>query len=234
MSDGLLEYTFCSKAGAVEPDTAKMVVIDRARRLVHFQNCHLRGRIFSLRAQPLETFAFDEILAVYERGRRGDKDPRSVYVITPTGKALVIGQDDSGITFDEFYQQMHAMAPDDLRAPAEEHPLMPLLYVVGGLLGMTLFLSQMPRDSEKAWMVLGGGLGIVLGIGGVFWTVRLAHQWLGIKLPLPIGLGLVGALAGLVLFFSPILTLVGFLVGLSTGVVLERRKSRGREARGEA
>src|SRR5262245_5626153 len=90
-------------------------------------------------------------------------------------------------------------------------------------------------------MVLAGILGVVSGIAGIYWAVRVSHRWFGVKLALPLGLGIVGALAGLVVFFQVVcpfvegngihaglLLAVGSLAGFLLGAVLEKRKSRGR------
>jgi hypothetical protein len=161
-------------------------------------------------------------------------------VITPTGKAHIPRTAPVG-AFEELYQQLLALAPNDLRAPAEEHPLMVPVYVAGGLGGMAPLLYLMPRNSSAALLILAGLLGIILGIAAVFWAVRLGQRWFGVNLTVPLGMGIVGALAGLVAFFAIVCAIVegneihlsillvgGFLAGVTSGTVLENRKSRDR------
>jgi hypothetical protein len=239
LSDDLLVYRFSQKHGAAGPESEsdRAVIVDRGNQVIHFRNCHTPRRFFALRAQPLVSCQFDEILAAYRGRLRGAV---WVDVITPTGKARIPRTDPEGV-YEELTQQLLALAPNDLRAPAEEHPLMVPVYVAGGLGGMVPLLYLMPRNSSAAVMILAGLLGIVLGIGAVFWTVRLGQGWFGVKLTLPLGLGIAGALAGLVAFFAIVCAVVegngihlsillvgGFLAGATSGAVLENRKSRGR------
>lgn len=242
LSDDVLVYRFEKKAGAGEAgsDFERAVILDRGNQVVHFWNCHSPRRFFAVRAQPLVTCRFDEVLAAYE-GRH--RDAVWVDVITPTGKARIPKADPAG-GFDDLCRQLRALAPDDRRAPAEEHPLMILVYVAGGLAGLVALLCALPRDSGAPATTLAGLLGVVSGIAGVYWAVRLSHRWFGVKLALPLGLGIVGALAGLVAFFEivcavttgngihlSILLAGGFLAGVISGAVLEHRKSRPRGGR---
>jgi hypothetical protein len=242
-SNDLLVYTISRKQGAAGPgsESDRSVIVDRGNQVIHFRNCHTPRRFLALRAQPLVTCRFDEMLAAYRGGSRGAV---WVDVITPTGKAHIPRTDPEGV-FEELYQQLLALAPNDLRAPAEEHPLMVPVYVAGGLGGMVPLLYLMPKNSSAAVMILAGLLGIVLGIAAVFWTVRLGQRWFGVKLALPLGLGIAGALAGLIAFFQVVCAFVqgngihlsillggGFLAGVTSGVVLENRKSRARGVRG--
>jgi hypothetical protein len=239
LSDDLLVYRFERQVGAGEAgsDFERAVIIDRGNQVIHFCNCHSRRTFFALRAQPLVTCRFDEVLAAYQ-GRH--REAVWIDVLTPTGKARIPKADPAG-GFDDLCQQLRHLAPDDLRAPAEEHPLMILVYVAGGLGGLVAPLCAMPRDSGAPATVLAGIFGVVSGIAGVYWAVRLSHRWFGVKLALPLGLGIVGALAGLVVFFqvvcafvvgneihAGILLAVGSLAGFLLGAVLEKRKSRGR------
>jgi hypothetical protein len=117
--------------------------------------------------------------------------------------------------------------------------MMILVYVAGGLAGLVAPLCATPKDSGAPATVLAGILGVVSGIAGVYRTVRLSHRWFGVKLVLPLGLGIVGALAGLFAFFQVVCAVVtsngihlsillaaGFLAGVTYGAVLENRKSR--------
>ncbi|WP_143393767.1 DUF308 domain-containing protein [Fimbriiglobus ruber] len=240
LSDDLLVYKFDKKCGTVGTkwDFCRAVVVDRGNETVHFWNCHTPRTFFALRAQRLISCRFDEILAVY-RGRT--RNTEWADVVTPTGKAHIV-RIEAAEEFDELCRQLLVLAPNDLRAPAEEHPLIALVYVAGGLGGMLPFLYLMPKDSGTAEMILAGLLGIVSGIAGVYWTARLCHRWFGVKLALPFGLGIVGALAGVFVFFKvvcsfvegndihlTILLVAGFLAGATAGVVREKRKSRRRD-----
>lgn len=236
LEGGQGEYTFGTKPGGADSGKARAVVFDGDRRVVHFRNRHVPGRFFAVRALPHETFGYDEILAVY---RGTTKSGVGVLeVVTTRGKARITGYNDAGLTFDEVAQRLCALAPNDRRSPAEEHPIMPLLYTVGGLAGLVLFLALLGELCRvvgvrglpvgpvgTAGLVVTGLAGIVSGVAGVFWTTRLAHRWLGIKIALPLGLGVAGALGGLILVFSPVAVLIGFAAGLVTGAVMERRKS---------
>lgn len=241
LSDDLLVYRFDRKGrpSGPESDFERAVIIDRGHQAVHFWNCHTPRAFFALRSQPLVSFRFDEILAVYRCANRG---AAWLEVLTRAGKATV-PRTGPGDLFEELHQQLRVLAPNDIRAPAEEHPLILPVYVVGGIGGMLALLYATPRNSGPPVLILSGLLGILLGVAGVFWTVRLAHRWFGVKLALPLGLAVLGALAGVFAFFSIvcafvqgngihlcILLALGTLAGVTTGVVLERRKSSRRSA----
>ena len=242
LSGNLLVYSFEKKAGAGEvgAESERSLIVDRDNQVVHFRNCHIPRTFLALRARPLVTCRFDEVLAAYQ-GRH--REAAWVDVITPTGKARIPKADPAG-GFDDLCRQLRSLAPDDLRAPAEEHPLMVLVYVAGGLCGLVALLCTLPKGSGAPAMILAGLLGIVSGAAGVLWTVRLGQRWFGVKLVLPLGLGIVGAFAGLVAYFQvvcaivpgngiqlSILLVAGFLAGVTYGAVLERSKSRRLSAR---
>src|SRR5947209_1777138 len=101
LSDDLLVYKFKKKHGnaGAKSDFERAVIVDRGNQVIHFWNSHTLRKFFALRAQPLVTCRFDEILAAHRGQHRGAV---WVDVITPTGKAHIPRTDPTEM-FDELY-----------------------------------------------------------------------------------------------------------------------------------
>ena len=163
-------------------------------------------------------------------------------VITSSGTAVISDKNSSGAKFADLAREMSALAPNDLRAPAETHPFMLPLCVAGALLAVIPYICLISQDRVVVWAnrlgdalgsrpavnlaMIAAGIGpIILGVASVFRAIRLAHRWFGVKLALPLGLAFFGVIASVFLRISVVSVVGVFLVGLTAGVVMERRKS---------
>lgn len=68
----------------------KSVIMDRATRMIHFQNCHVPATILPVAAQPWFSSPFNGLIDAYEyRRRKGNRELVGLIIVTLAGKATI-------------------------------------------------------------------------------------------------------------------------------------------------
>ena len=68
----------------------KSVIMDRATRIIHFQNCHVASTFLPVAAQPWFSSPFKGLIDAYEyRRRKGNREPLGLIIVTLAGKATI-------------------------------------------------------------------------------------------------------------------------------------------------
>jgi hypothetical protein len=66
------------------------VIMDRATRIIHFQNCHVPSTFLPVAAQPWFSSPFKGLIDAYEyRRRKGKREPVGLIIVTLAGKATI-------------------------------------------------------------------------------------------------------------------------------------------------
>lgn len=209
---------------------AAKVILDSEAGMVHFGNCHT-PRKFLARTSEWYSCRISDLKGVYLFCLNGEL----LTVATDSGRANIPYR---ATHYQEIRQYLMEAAPANQPEFATDNPVMPMVYVGGGLIGVgvgvVLTALLMPHSSEM-WL----GLFFLIGaVGGV-----LASHGI-VDLAQPIGYGMVGAGSGLSLVgglgpfigwaVTPVIVAVlfGAVGGVVFGCSINRKQQRKSETSG--
>lgn len=156
------ESLVCSASGWYNKPVR--VVVDLAAMMIHFQNCHVPGKFFAMKAQVWFSCPLKNVISVHRLcySHRGGTKTDFLRIVTPTGIA------DVHHTATNYEMLCVALASLTRRGPtlSTSHPVLPLLCGGGafcGIIAVFLFLPLRGSfESLLLWIVAGAIGGAVV------------------------------------------------------------------------
>ncbi len=209
--DGIAyRYVTGTKSGAV--------LVDPQRETICFVNCHVPRRMLAV-AEKQYTCPIDDIRAVH---RFSDRWGESLTIITEAGKAIVLNK---GEGFEDLWRLLKDLVPENAPGFATDDPRMGFVWVlgaIGGLFGGWYLTPERSGDTTLGLFLL---CGAIFGVVGGHLLIKIIDRWFRVNVVKAIGYGTLGAIAGLGIGSSFMLTgrwpaqtvlwatLVGFILG---------------------
>jgi uncharacterized tellurite resistance protein B-like protein len=149
----------------------KSVIMDRATRMIHFQNCHVPSTFLPVAAQPWFSSPFNGLIAAHEyRRRKGKRDPLGLIIVTHAGKATI---PTDATNYELLRERMAAYS----RNFGKDNPeVFGNFAAVGGFVGIFLAWSLTPLDASKTTFILAILGGACVGVLIPFAILALIHR----------------------------------------------------------